>query len=136
MAQADFPAPKEGMVLTVLLIVRDQDRSRAFYRDVMGAKVVWERDPCVLKFENSWIILNVGGGPTDDKPTVTMAAPSDPDTVGCSLNIRVADVRKVYSEWKARGGTFLTEPKDHEREIRCYLRDPDGHLIEVGQLKG
>lgn len=136
MADTDFPAPREGMVLTVLLIVQDQERSRAFYRDVLGAKVVMERDPCILRFENSWIILNVGGGPTDDKPTVTMAAPSRPDTVSCSLNIRVADVRRVYAEWTSRGATFLTEPKNHGREIRCYLRDPDGHLIEVGQMTG
>jgi lactoylglutathione lyase len=31
---------------------------------------------------------------------------------------------------------FLTPPKDHGREIRCYMRDPDGHLIEVGQTTG
>jgi catechol 2,3-dioxygenase-like lactoylglutathione lyase family enzyme len=75
MADDDFPAPAHGMVLTVLLIVADQDRSRAFYQDVLAAEVVLERDPCILRFHNSWIVLNVGGGPTQDKPTVTMAAP-------------------------------------------------------------
>jgi lactoylglutathione lyase len=35
----------------------------------------------------------------------------------------------------ARGAHFLTEPKDHAIEIRAYTRDPDGHLIEIGQLK-
>jgi len=25
-----------------------------------------------MKLANSWLILNVGGGPTDDKPTVTL----------------------------------------------------------------
>jgi hypothetical protein len=29
----------------------------------------------------------------------------------------------------------MTPPVDYEREIRAYLRDPDGHLIEVGQSK-
>jgi hypothetical protein len=38
--------------------------------------------------------------------------------------------------WSAKGAEFLTEPKDHGREIRAYLRDPDGHLIEVGQATG
>lgn len=132
----DFPAPREGMVLTVLLIVGDQDRSRAFYRGVLGAKVVLERDPCILRFHNSWIILNVGGGPTEDKPTVTMATPTDPDIASCALNIRVADVHATYEEWRSRGGQFLTPPVDRGREIRCYLRDPDGHLIEVGQATG
>jgi catechol 2,3-dioxygenase-like lactoylglutathione lyase family enzyme len=132
----DFPAPREGMLLTHLLIVEDVDRSRAFYRDVLGAEVVLERNPCVMKFHNGWLIINVGGGPTDDKPTVTMAPPRDPDTVGCALNIRVADIQATYNEWRSRGAEFLTTPIDWGAEIRCYLRDPDGHLIEVGQTTG
>lgn len=136
MANEDFPAPGEGMVLTVLLIVADQDRSRDFYRDVLGAKVVLERDPCIMKFHNSWIIVNVGGGPTDDKPTVTMATPTDLDTVGICMNIRVADIHSVYEAWRSRGARFLTPPIDRGGEIRCYLRDPDGYLIELGQATG
>jgi lactoylglutathione lyase len=134
MADGDPPAPAHGMVLTALLIVADQDRSRAFYKDVLGAKVVLERDPCILQFHNSWIVLNVGGGPTQDKPTVTMATPTNPDTASSALNIRVADIHAVYAEWRSRGAQFLTPPMDRGREIRCYLRDPDGHLIEVGQI--
>lgn len=136
MGNAEFPAPSEGMVLTVLLIVEDQDRSRDFYTNVLGAEVAMERDPVILKFHNSWIILNVGGGPTEDKPEVTMAVPSDPNTVGCALNIRVADIQAVYEEWRARGAEFITPPIDRGAEIRCYLRDPDGYLIEVGQATG
>jgi lactoylglutathione lyase len=124
---------EEDMILTVLLIVADQDRSRAFYRDVLGAEVVMERDPCILRFHNSSIILNAGGGPTEDKPTVTMAAPSGPNTVSYALNVRVADAQAVYRLWQSRGAQFLTPPVDRGSEIRCYLRDPDGHLIEVGQ---
>lgn len=130
----DFPAPKTGMTLTHLLIVRDQDRSREFYEKVLGAKVVLERDPVILKFHNSWIILNVGGGPTADKPDVQMAPPSDPKTVSSALNIRVADIEREYERMKAAGGEFLTPPKYLGREIRCYLKDPDGHMIEMGQL--
>jgi catechol 2,3-dioxygenase-like lactoylglutathione lyase family enzyme len=132
----DFPAPKEGMVLTFLLIVQDIDRSRTFYQDVLGAKVVRERDPCIMRFWNSWIIINVGGGPTDDKPEVTMAPPRDPYTVSSALNIRVADIHATYTEWRSRGAEFLTPPIDRGREIRCYVRDPDGYLIEVGQTTG
>lgn len=133
MATDDFPTPETGMVLTTLLIVEDQERSRDFYSHVLGATVLLERDPVILKFHNSWIILNVGGGPTDDKPTVTMSPPSDPDAVSICMNIRVADIRTVYEEWRSRGATFLTPPVDRGQEIRCYLRDPDGYLIEVGQ---
>jgi lactoylglutathione lyase len=51
------------------------------------------------------------------------------------LNLRVADIQATY-EWRSRGAEFLTPPKVHSREIRCYMRDPDGHLIEVGQTTG
>jgi lactoylglutathione lyase len=121
------------MSLTVLMIVNNQDRSRDFYHNVMGAEIARDRDPAILRFHNGVIVLNVGGSPTDDKPTVTMAPPADPDTVSMALNIRVADIQAVYHAWRERGAQFLTPPQDRDGEIRCYLRDPDGYLIEVGQ---
>ena len=132
----DFPAPMEGFVLSHFLVVSDQDRSREFYRSLFDAKVLIERDPVILKVANSWLILNEGGGPTDDKPTVTLTTPPDPDRTSAFLNVRVADIHRNYREWSAKGAHFLTEPKDHGREIRAYIRDPDGHLIEVGQTVG
>jgi lactoylglutathione lyase len=129
----DFPDPRSGFVVTHFLVVSDQDRSREFYRTVFGAKVVLERDPVIMRMANSWLILNAGGGPTDDKPTVTLAPPAGPDRASAFLNLRVADIAACYAQWSARGAEFLTEPKDHGREIRAYIRDPDGHLIEVGQ---
>src|SRR6266568_8643704 len=133
MDQFDFPAPKDGFVITHFLVVSDQDRSRDFYQKIFDGKVVLERDPVIMKVANTWLILNAGGGPTDDKPTVTLETPKDPDRASSFLNIRVADVQAVYDDWSARGANFLTPPKQHETEIRCYIRDPDGHLIEVGQ---
>ena len=132
----DFPAPKDGFVLTHFLVVSDQDRSREFYRSLFDAQVLIERDPVIMKVANSWLILNDGGGPTDDKPTVTLTTPPNPNLISAFLNVRVADIWKVYREWSAKGAVFLTEPKDHGREIRVYVRDPDGHLIEVGQTAG
>jgi lactoylglutathione lyase len=136
MEMDDFPAPREGFVLTHFLVVSDQDRSREFYKSLFDGKVVLERDPVIMKVANSWLILNNGGGPTDDKPTVTLTTPPDANRTSAFLNVRVADIQKAYTEWSARGAEFLTEPKDHGREIRAYIRDPDGHLIEVGQATG
>ena len=133
MADSEFPAPQSGFVVTHFLVVSDQDRSREFYRSVFGATVLVERDPVIMRLANSWLILNVGGGPTDDKPTVTLTTPPDPDRTSAFLNIRVADIAAAYAEWSAKGAQFLTEPKQHAREIRAYIRDPDDHLIEVGQ---
>src|SRR5207302_6267704 len=132
----DFPAPQQGFVITHFLVVADQDRSREFYRTVFGGQVLLERDPVIMKIANTWLILNVGGGPTDDKPTVTLETPRDPNRTSAFLNVRVGNIQKIYEEWSAKGAEFLTEPKDHGREIRAYVRDPDGHLIEVGQSVG
>jgi catechol 2,3-dioxygenase-like lactoylglutathione lyase family enzyme len=136
MGPNDFPAPAEGFLVTHFLVVSDQERSREFYRSLLDGRVVLERDPVILKVANSWLILNEGGGPTDDKPTVTLTTPPDPNRTSAFLNVRVADIAEIYERWTALGAEFLTEPKDHGREIRAYVRDPDGHLIEVGQAVG
>jgi len=93
MNPAALPAPANGFVITHFLVVSDQDRSREFYRTVFDATVALERDPVILKVANTWLILNVGGGPTDDKPTVTLTTPPDPDRTSAFLNIRVADIQ-------------------------------------------
>jgi lactoylglutathione lyase len=133
MAAEDFPAPSEGFVLTHFIVSADVPRSRDFYAGVLGGTVVLDGEPTIVKLANSWVIINVGGGPTDDKPEVILEPPTDPTRTSAFLNIRVADINAVYEEWRAKGAEFLTEPKVHASEIRCYIRDPDGHLIEVGQ---
>ena len=126
-------APAGELFVTHFLVVSDQDRSRDFYQSVFGAEVLRDRDPVILALANTRIVLNAGGGPTDDKPTIRLAPPGDPDVASGFLNLRVRDIAKAYRDWSARGAAFLTEPKDHGYEIRAYIRDPDGHLIEVGQ---
>jgi catechol 2,3-dioxygenase-like lactoylglutathione lyase family enzyme len=130
---AEFPAPKEGIVLTHFIVSDDVERSRRFYTEVLGGETVRRGEPSFVALANSWIIINVGGGPTDDKPTVTLETPPDKDRVSSFLNIRVANIEAIYTAWSERGAEFLTPPQDRGAEIRCYLRDPDGHLIEVGQ---
>jgi catechol 2,3-dioxygenase-like lactoylglutathione lyase family enzyme len=130
---AEPPAPAEGIALTHFIVSDDVERSRRFYTEVLGRETVRSGEPSVVALANSWIIINVGGGPTDDKPTVTLETPRDPDRASSFLNIRVADIAAVYAEWSSRGAEFVTPPKQRATEIRCYIRDPDGHLIEVGQ---
>jgi len=130
---AESPVPSQGFVLTHFIVSDDVPRSAAFYRDVLGGEVVSEGEPTVVQVANSWVIINVGGGATDDKPDVILETPPEANRVSAFLNIRVADIERCYEEWGSRGAEFLTEPKQHATEIRCYMRDPDGHLIEVGQ---
>jgi catechol 2,3-dioxygenase-like lactoylglutathione lyase family enzyme len=132
----DLPVPEAGLVLTHFVAVRDVARARDFYASVLGGEVVWEKDPAMVKVANGWIILNPGGGPTPDKPDVTLTAPEPDDPVSAFLNVRVADIAAFYADARAKGAQFLTEPIDRGGEIRCYMRDPDGHLIEVGQTTG
>jgi catechol 2,3-dioxygenase-like lactoylglutathione lyase family enzyme len=132
---AEFPAPKEGIALTHFIVARNVDRSRRFYTDILGGEAVLEgAEFSIVALANGWITISVGGGPTDDKRTVTLEPPSDPDHASSFLNVRVADIAGAYEQWKGRGAQFLTPPIDRDEEIRCFMRDPDGHLIEVGQL--
>jgi catechol 2,3-dioxygenase-like lactoylglutathione lyase family enzyme len=130
---ASLPELSDGIALTHFIVAADVDRSARFYSDVLGGEIVLAGQPTIVALANSWIIINVGGGPTDDKPNVTLEPPQDPDRVSSFLNIRVADIQGVYQTWSERGADFLTPPIDRGPETRCYLRDPDGHLIEVGQ---
>lgn len=132
----DLPAPQQGLFLTHFLTVRDVAVSRRFYADVFGGEVVLDENPAMVKVANSWIIMNPGGGPTPDKPGVTLEAPQSGDRVSSFLNVRVADMAAFHANAVAKGAEFLTEPVDRGSELRCYLRDPDGYLIEVGQSTG
>ena len=127
--------PTSGVELRYLLVANDYARSLAFYRDVLGAKVVRQISDvlCLLSFGGSVFLLTVGGGPTQDKPTVTFAPPTSPDVVSSELNIRVPDCFAAYEVLRSRGAEFLTPPVDWGYEVRAFLRDPDGHLIELTQ---
>ncbi|KIF66935.1 glyoxalase [Streptomyces sp. AcH 505] len=133
---SNLPAPEQGLLITHFLTVRDVETSRRFYADIFGGEVVMDENPAMVKVANSWIIMNPGGGPTPDKPDVTLEAPQDTQRVSSFLNVRVADIASFYAEAVAKGAHFLTEPLDRVAELRCYLRDPDGYLIEVGQSTG
>ncbi|MDA1216275.1 MAG: VOC family protein [Chloroflexi bacterium] len=135
MASGEFPT--EGMELTHILVVSDMERSRQFYREMLGATVFREYGgtSCVLQFQGAWLLLVTGGGPTPDKPTVTFAPPTDPDTVSNAFTIRVPDCQAAYDVLKGRGAEFLTPPRTSEGgwETRCFFRDPDGNLFEISQ---
>jgi catechol 2,3-dioxygenase-like lactoylglutathione lyase family enzyme len=129
--------PSEGMELTHILVVSDLERARTFYRDVLGAEVYREYGgtSVVLNFQGAWLLLVTGGGPTEDKPTVTFAHPTDPDRVSHAMTIRVPDCQEAYDVLQSRGAQFLTPPTDWGAEIRCFFRDPDGHLLEISEVR-
>ena len=128
--------PREGISIAHFLTVADIDRSARFYETVFGGRILSRGDssgaPGYIQIENTWLLVNVGGGPTPDKPSVTLTVP-DPNHINSFMNFRVADIQACYELWKSRGAQFITEPLDKYGETRCYIRDPDGYIIEVGQ---
>jgi catechol 2,3-dioxygenase-like lactoylglutathione lyase family enzyme len=128
--------PNEGFTVAYFLTVADIDRSARFYETVFGGRILSRGDdsgaPGYIQIANMWLLVNVGGGPTTDKLSVTLRVP-DPDKISSFMNIRVADIQACYELWKSRGAEFLTEPIAKYGEIRCYIRDPDGYIIEVEQ---
>ena len=132
-----MPFPDDVTDLTRLLVVDDIDRSRDWYRDVLGAEIVGEYGgtSCVARLAGHWLLLVTGGPPTPDKPTVTFAPPADPDTANAELILAVPDCRFTYDTLVARGATFLAPPVEYDWEIRAFFRDPDGHLYEITQRK-
>ncbi len=132
---SDFPT--DGMALTHILVVKDVNIARDFYRDVLGASIYREYGgtSVVLDFLGSWILLVTGGEPTVDKPNTTFAEPDNPDHVSHAMTIRVPNCQGAYETLKSRGAEFITPPYNHGYEIRCFFRDPDGHLLEISQVE-
>jgi catechol 2,3-dioxygenase-like lactoylglutathione lyase family enzyme len=123
--------------VTHILVVSDPARSRDFWVGVLGAELFREYGgtSVVLRFAGTWLLLVTGGGPTADKPGAVFQPPADADRVSHAITVRVADCQAAYEALRIRGATFLTPPHDWGAEIRCFLRDPDGHLVEISQLK-
>ena len=143
MERSDLPVPTTGVLATHFVVARDLEATTRFYSDVLGGEVVFDGTrigpgvPNYVKLANIWIIVNIGGGPTPDKPDIVLDVHDDPTRFDTFLNLRVADIHAVYDEWRGRGAEFLTPPLDnHGYELRCYVRDPDGRIIEVGQATG
>ncbi len=129
----------DGFTVTHFITVADIDRSADFYEKVLGGRILSRGDSKGasghIQIASTWLIVSVGGGPTPDKPEIVLETPSDPNRMSSFLNLRVADIQACYEEWGGKGAVFLTEPLPNPDgwEWRCYMRDPDGYIIEVGQ---
>jgi catechol 2,3-dioxygenase-like lactoylglutathione lyase family enzyme len=129
--------PRDGFTITLFITVADINRSADFYEKLFGGRVLSRGDSRGgsghIQIANTSLIVNVGADPPPDKPTVTLSVLADPDKISSFMNIRVADIQACYELWRSRGAEFITEPIPKYGEIRCYIRDPDGYIIEVGQ---
>ena len=132
-----MPFPPPDLAVTHILVVGDTARSKAWYIDVLGATLYREYgSSVVLSLGGAWLLLVTGGEPTEDKPTVTLAPPADPDRRDQLFTMRVDDCQAAYEELRGRGAAFLTPPVTSGAETRCFFRDPDGHLFEISEYRG
>ena len=125
------------MELTHILVVSDLQRSVSWYRDVLGAKLTGEYGgtSAVFDYDGAWLLVVTPGGETADKPGREFVPPPDPSKISHSMTIRVPDCRATYEMLRSRGARFLTEPHESAWEVRCFFRDPDGHLFEISERK-
>ncbi len=117
------------------LVVGNLERSRTYYRDVVGATVLGPRgrNAVALRFAGTLLLLVTGSAPSPERPGVTFRPPADIERVSLQLAIRVPDCHRAYEILVERGATFLAPPVEYEDEIRAFFRDPDGHLLEISQ---
>jgi catechol 2,3-dioxygenase-like lactoylglutathione lyase family enzyme len=132
-----MPFPPADLAVTHILVVSDLARSRAWYLDVLGATLYGEYGgtSVVLQLGTAWLLIVTAGGPTADKPTVTLEPPTDPDRRDNLFTMRVDDCQATYEELQGRGAVFLTSPVTNGAETRCFFRDPDGHLFEISEYR-
>lgn len=125
----------EPQAVTHMLVVADPAVSRDWYVTVLNASLFGEYGTSVvLELAGNWLLLVAGGEPSPEKPTVTLSAPSDPDSVSAQIIFRVDDCWKNYDALTERGAVFLTPPLERPGETRAFFRDPDGHLFEISAL--
>ena len=131
----DFPT--DGVELRCFLVVSDYARSLAFYRDVLGARVLRELAGtlCELRFAGSQILLSAPFGSRPDQPAATDPPPPDRKSVISELSIQVPDCSAAYEVLRSRGAEFLTPPFEWSNETRAFFHDPDGYLLEIRQVR-
>lgn len=124
--------------LTTILVVSDITASKKFYIDILGAELYREYGgtSVVLQLLGNWILLVTEGAPTEDKPDTAFKPPTTDKEVSHAYTMRVENCQKAYETLKERGAQFITPPYDWGAEVRCFFKDPDGHLFEISEYRG
>ena len=129
--------PKDGITIAHFLTVADVERSLRFYEKVFGGRIAEQRRQqrrAGVPSDREHVAHCQPRGRSDARQTNGNAPrPPYPNQINSFMNFRVADIQACYKLWRSRGAEFITEPKPKYGETRCYIRDPDGYIIEVGQ---
>jgi hypothetical protein len=95
--------------------VRDVARSRDFYAEIFGGRIVLEENPAIVKVANSWIIMNPGGGPTPDKPDTTLTAPEPGGPISSFSFQGILDQKTCASLVQSTNDVTDFEQPSHQR---------------------
>jgi glyoxylase I family protein len=117
----------------VTAICRDLQRTIAFYRDTLGLPVVQdgpnEDDPDARHVRFSL---------TDGTLVTFLHYPRMPDgVVGIgsihhfALRVDSAEEQEAWRDYLREGGVACTDVHDRGAFRSIYLRDPDGHIVEI-----
>ena len=117
----------------VVLVVEDVDRSLAFYIDILGLRLGHRSGPFAQLDTGVTRVAVYERAAMADTLGDSLRAP-DLDAPGFELGFKVADCDAAFEELVARGATPAVPPTDRAWGQRtAYLRDPDGHLVELAQ---
>ncbi|HET8564021.1 MAG TPA: VOC family protein [Candidatus Binatia bacterium] len=117
----------------VILIVEDLDRALRFYTEVLGLSL-GHRSGEYAQLDTGSTRLGLYTRSAMAKTLGRSLTPPPPEMPGFEIGFKVADVDAGFSELVARGATAVVPPTDRFWGQRtAYVRDPDGHLIELAQ---
>lgn len=114
-----------GKLGLIMVVVSDMERSVAFYRDVVGLKLLFKQSNW-SQFDAGNII--VGLHPIGEEVKVG-------PTSGCTFGIYVNDIQKTTNEIRRRGGSIAVEPRREPFGLWALLKDPDGYNIQLIQMQ-
>ncbi len=120
----------------VILIVEDLDRALRFYTDVLGLRL-GHRSGDYAQLDTGATRLGLYTRYAMAKTLGMSLKPPAHDAPGFEIGFKVPDVGEAFAELVGRGASAVMPPTDRPWGQRtAYVRDPDGHLIELAQDLG
>jgi catechol 2,3-dioxygenase-like lactoylglutathione lyase family enzyme len=114
-----------------LLFVRDIDRARDFYQNVLGLEFEHADDnsAAFILGPDALLLLNHAGADDLLSPS---AVEHDAARASSVVVTSVDDVDALYEELRAKGVEFIRAPEDRWWGKRCaHFKDPDGNVWEI-----
>jgi len=120
----------------ITLLCRDLDRTSAFYRNLLGMRMVKQTHN-----EDDRDARHLFFGDEEGRPGTLVTCLEyphlDPGTVGVgsthhfALAVQTEEELRAWRDYLVGRGVACTEVLDRTFFRSVYLRDPDGHIVEL-----